>query len=430
MFDNFHNWIDHELQEHRLEWRCQLCLEPPMNSPVQFEVHLRRSHSVEIAESQLSRVMDACKRPKKMMSASSCPFCDDAEAKALSVDPHLERGNFVVPAAVFARHVASHMEQLALFAIPRDTGDSKDDVATNRNANTVSNHKLSEERESMPSSYPEHGQVGKVLDDDEQNETISNASSTDQIEDPLLHKAAFEGRESEVFKLLDLGEDINCQGSTWGSALGAAVIGQHANLAWRLIERGADLFAPCGKYASTVQAATDLPDKALERILFETSVEQERITFITTTRVEMNSKATSMRQVGATFRGLEEHVPGFSVHVPGFFDGLSETCLSIGQQLEDLSQDKYLDNKDAYWLPEMRSICHTFLRTLGHVLAFINLIFDLLEPDSENRIKPDVRQLVCPRLRLIFRFEREMSLISTLGTCSFFRGNFPQLLFM
>ena len=142
MFTDFHSWLDHELQAHRLEWRCPFCLEPSMSPPVLLETHLKRSHSTETLENRLPAMIDSCKRPKQAISASSWPFCDDAEAKALSLDTNLEKGKVLVPTIVFARQVASHMEQLVLFAIPGDTGDLDDDRAINSNANINSIRKL------------------------------------------------------------------------------------------------------------------------------------------------------------------------------------------------------------------------------------------------------------------------------------------------
>ena len=396
-----------------------------MSSPALLETHLKSSHGTETLGNRLPAIIDSCKRPKQAVTASSCPFCDDAEAKALSLDPNLEKGKVLVPTIVFARHVASHMEQLALFAIPRDTGDSDDDRATNRNANINSIQKSRGESESSSIAPLERSQVSKVLDEKKENERLSDSSSTgatmDQKDDPRLHQAAFEGLESEVFQLLDLGENINSQGPRWGSALGAAVIGQHAILAKRLIDRGADLSAPCGKYTSIVQAAADLPDKAVERILFEASLQQDKITFITTMRVELDSKKATLTRIGDTFVSIQEHVPGY-------FRGLSGQCVYLCQVLEEIGTDEILDGKDTHWYSSMHHACRTFLRALDHVCAFIYLIFDVLDFDSEKRIRLDTRKLLCPRLRLILRRSREMSLGSSLGRCYNFKDKLLDIL--
>ena len=76
----------------------------------------------------------------------------------------------------------------------------------------------------------------------------------------------------------------------------------------QLIDRGAALSEPCRDCTSTVQAAADLPDKAVERILFEASPQQDKITFITTMRVELDSEKASLTRIDNTFLSIQEHV--------------------------------------------------------------------------------------------------------------------------
>ena len=381
-----------------------------MSSSVHFETHLRSRHAAMVTESQLPALMNVSQRPVETILVSSCPFCDDAETKILSANPHLEKGKILVDPTVFARHVAPHMEQLALFAIPRGSGDLDNDIATDRNSDigSVSDHV--KENRTMTNEPAEDGHVSRVPDEGEGSSTTSYTPSAVEEENPRLHKAAFEGLEAEVISLLDIGEDINSGGPTWGSALGAAVVGQHAGLARRLIERGADLSAPCGRYASTVQAAADLPDKAVERILFEASLEHERITFITNMRVELYSKSTSLDYIGATLKDLQERSPGL-------FEGLSDQCLQLSSVVKHISANDYLDNKRSHWFQSTRNAFRTFFRGVDHTCAFIHLIFDLLQLDNDKSIGEDTRRLLCPRLRLILRSHREMSLYSTLGQC-------------
>lgn len=61
-----------------------------------------------------------------------CPFCDEWAQKIEVDNANLVTENIVVSPIQFRNHVASHMEQLALFALPVSTvdEDNEDEIAS------------------------------------------------------------------------------------------------------------------------------------------------------------------------------------------------------------------------------------------------------------------------------------------------------------
>lgn len=100
------------------------------------------------------------------------------------------------------------------------------------------------------------------------HDSLSQISNQD-IENPPLHIAAYVGTETEVVHLLEIGEDVNSKGDTWGSALGAAVIGGHFNVVKILLERGANMEAHCGQYETVLEATAAGVNQDIEELLLK-----------------------------------------------------------------------------------------------------------------------------------------------------------------
>ena len=209
MFSSRQAWFSHELQYHRLDWCCQLCSRK-YDIQGELEWHVRSCHAHNLTEAQIPALLNASQQPVDRIPANECSFCDDWGARLKETNPGLSE-LFVTPAQ-FRSHVASHMEQLALFAIPR--GSLEGDEA--------------------------ESSAAAVAIGDRPSETSSDDQAMSVNGDPPLHIAAFEGNVSEVKELLKSGEDINSRGRTWRSALRAATIQGNARVVEILIAHGAD----------------------------------------------------------------------------------------------------------------------------------------------------------------------------------------------
>jgi len=99
-------------------FNCLLCSKD-CNSHKDLSQHLERQHQ-SADESTLASLSKAIARPPAKIPANHCPFQCGWEQKTRP-EASNEPSNTVqvVDIATFRRHVAGHMEQLALFAVPR-----------------------------------------------------------------------------------------------------------------------------------------------------------------------------------------------------------------------------------------------------------------------------------------------------------------------
>jgi hypothetical protein len=120
LFADRRDWFDHELKQHRLQWLCHFCGRQDFAAGDVFRDHLRNDHVHVVTEGQLNALVEACRRPLEAFSPAECPFCDSWEATLCSRNTSVQnRDAVIVTPAQFRHHIGSHMQDLALFAIPR-----------------------------------------------------------------------------------------------------------------------------------------------------------------------------------------------------------------------------------------------------------------------------------------------------------------------
>lgn len=125
MFADPNSWFDHELQYHRHEWICLMCQSEPFRSLEEFRSHIEIKHN-EVPVEQISDLVQVSQQQLNRIPATDCPFCDDFSQKLRSRPTNITAAvsdpdnGILVDARQFRNHVASHMEQLALFAISPD----------------------------------------------------------------------------------------------------------------------------------------------------------------------------------------------------------------------------------------------------------------------------------------------------------------------
>lgn len=95
----------------------------------QLTSHIRSAHR-NFEEDRLGRLVESGRQPVTTFNASDCPFCNDwSEAlknNLAKTSPEAQR-EIVVTTKRFRRHVAMHLEQLAIFAVPQHYNDDEDD---------------------------------------------------------------------------------------------------------------------------------------------------------------------------------------------------------------------------------------------------------------------------------------------------------------
>ena len=120
MFEDRRTWADHEMENHRRDLVCQICGTERIHSALGLSAHIRQTHRIDLNERQLDILLLTCSRPKELFSAQSCMLCDwepKLRATGSAASDHEE--TFVNPQR-FAKHLASHLEQIALFSLPQN----------------------------------------------------------------------------------------------------------------------------------------------------------------------------------------------------------------------------------------------------------------------------------------------------------------------
>lgn len=116
IFEHREDWFSRELETHRRVWNCPSCTETNRiyTSASSLEEHLQKTHTSFAGELDIASVLDAC--PQSVLDVpadSACPLCDDHETVRENKHSVLS----VIAVTDVKRHLADHLEQLALFAI-------------------------------------------------------------------------------------------------------------------------------------------------------------------------------------------------------------------------------------------------------------------------------------------------------------------------
>lgn len=134
LFADRHAWFNHELECHRLEWCCRFCSHPSFGSETKLSAHMRHQHAQFSFPSQLPALIKASKQSVDRIPATACPLCHwDATLRDLNKHTTLDE-TLVVTLEQFCQHLGAHMEQLALFALPRSYKEEEGNANSNEAA--------------------------------------------------------------------------------------------------------------------------------------------------------------------------------------------------------------------------------------------------------------------------------------------------------
>lgn len=129
MFDKRRDWTQHEMEDHRAHLTCPVC-SCRYTGRRTLEKHLHNVHRNKDPEYDLSDLPSSELQSRAVLTASMCLFCDnwaDELTRALGDLPHtasrFAAGSPIVTDKQLSTHVGRHMEQLSLFALPRNHVD-------------------------------------------------------------------------------------------------------------------------------------------------------------------------------------------------------------------------------------------------------------------------------------------------------------------
>lgn len=141
MFEERSAWHDHELEHHRRIWSCHICQGLSFEAAGVLRTHLENEHAMSADDERLETILSACSRPAQQIAARDCTLCD--------WEPRLRHRNAEIPETAdttvtvvhFMKHLAGHLDQLALFALPRACpGEADTNAAGANNEDESSSH--------------------------------------------------------------------------------------------------------------------------------------------------------------------------------------------------------------------------------------------------------------------------------------------------
>lgn len=122
MFAHRGAWAEHEMESHRREWQCRICQQVQFSSRGDLESHVKAKHKNIGNLQALETFLETCSRPAEIFPVSSCYFCDwTANLRALPANANVDiNSEMYVTSAQFLKHLSRHLEQIALFSLPRN----------------------------------------------------------------------------------------------------------------------------------------------------------------------------------------------------------------------------------------------------------------------------------------------------------------------
>ena len=109
-FESRDEWHNHEIQCHRIEWFCNVDPHPHYAEKADFLAHMKSSHYTSFDDSPLSLLSGMFSCPSQRLDGI-CNFCRK-------------------PSVRLKTHISRHLEQIALFALPRINEKAGDNTAS------------------------------------------------------------------------------------------------------------------------------------------------------------------------------------------------------------------------------------------------------------------------------------------------------------
>ncbi|KAL9045457.1 MAG: hypothetical protein Q9214_001499 [Letrouitia sp. 1 TL-2023] len=100
MFEKRDDWYQHEMQSHRIEWRCGQTGHPAHADQATFLAHMSDHHNVAVDAAQSPVFLSMFEQQRRSQEGTCCLCFREAEN--------------------LKTHLAHHLEQIALFALPRE----------------------------------------------------------------------------------------------------------------------------------------------------------------------------------------------------------------------------------------------------------------------------------------------------------------------
>lgn len=126
-FEDRDTWFKHESQYHRTRWSCNTDNHPDFDSEEEFKSHMWADHDQKFDEAQFNHVKSMFRQPTKSLEGI-CHMCQRQSKNLRS-------------------HISRHLQQIALFALPRanETSGSEQAERNSRSSRSDKNRSVNEE---------------------------------------------------------------------------------------------------------------------------------------------------------------------------------------------------------------------------------------------------------------------------------------------
>ena len=180
LFESRRDWFNHEMEVHRQEWLCSFCMSYHVDAK-EFASHMTEFHKSAFTRTQLPGVVEKAARPLRRIPASACPLCDfeeEVRGRSIAVLPNEA---ITVRPGVFRRHLGQHLEQVALFVLPKDAtmGGLEDIEAGVEEEGEIANSEAFSDREL--DSVGDYADEADESGDDVDNESPENLQTAPDL---------------------------------------------------------------------------------------------------------------------------------------------------------------------------------------------------------------------------------------------------------
>ncbi|MCJ1387908.1 hypothetical protein MMC18_000751 [Xylographa bjoerkii] len=111
MYEGRRQWFNHELQQHRRSWSCNGHCDRKFDAGEALIAHIKKVSPGLYSDVQLSTLVEIWASPMDTDAKSLCPLCSLEAIGTIQT----------------RRHLGRHLEEIALFALPKDSTEFEDD---------------------------------------------------------------------------------------------------------------------------------------------------------------------------------------------------------------------------------------------------------------------------------------------------------------
>ncbi|KAG5658043.1 hypothetical protein KAF25_006994 [Fusarium avenaceum] len=173
-FDRRHNWQLHVSKYHWSSWHCPFKCEGLFPSATELALHVKAKHLLTGDEQELRTVVSLGERVALTDTANQCPVC----------------GSTVSGLKKYVKHVGRHLEQLALFALPRlEEQSPEEDAASDEQISAQSSLDVSSKSSSQPDCSMLERRRMPLPDEEKDEENASLTGDDNSVQGAYLVQA-------------------------------------------------------------------------------------------------------------------------------------------------------------------------------------------------------------------------------------------------